>query len=90
MQEVQVSELEARLSAVEKKNVMLERAFLAVINTSAAFGGFDGGGEAYGTFGAGDILRNGKGGNGGGRSSGESAVESVYAGLEISGDVARD
>ena len=30
--------LEARLSAMERKNSMLERAFLAVLNTSAAFG----------------------------------------------------
>ena len=35
----EMSGLEARLSAMEKKNAMLERAFLAVINTSAGFGG---------------------------------------------------
>lgn len=33
----EVSGLEARLSAMERKNAMLERAFLAVLNTSAAF-----------------------------------------------------
>ena len=31
--------LEARLSAMERKNAMLERAFLAVLNATAAFGG---------------------------------------------------
>ena len=33
----EVSGLEARLSAMERKNAMLERAFLAVLDTSAAF-----------------------------------------------------
>lgn len=33
----EVSGLEARLSAMERKNAMLERAFLAVLNTSATF-----------------------------------------------------
>ena len=33
----ETSVLEARLSAMERKNSMLERAFLAVLNTSAAF-----------------------------------------------------
>ena len=38
----EISDLEARLSAMERKNAMLERAFLAVLNTSAAFGGIPG------------------------------------------------
>ncbi|KAM0804140.1 hypothetical protein BDR22DRAFT_818302 [Usnea florida] len=35
----ELSGLEARLSAMERKNAMLERAFLAVLDTTAAFGG---------------------------------------------------
>ena len=35
----ELSGLEARLSAMERKNAMLERAFLAVLNATAAFGG---------------------------------------------------
>ena len=35
----ELSGLEARLSAMERKNVMLERAFLSVLNATAAFGG---------------------------------------------------
>jgi len=80
MHEVQVSELEARLSAIEKKNVMLERAFLAVINTSAAYGGFGGGGGPNLIQGDGERLSNG--GSGGERSSGGRATESLYVGLE--------
>ena len=54
----QVSELEARLAAIEKKNIMLERAFLAVIN---AGGSLDlGGGHGDGENGAmGDGMSNG-------------------------------
>lgn len=82
VQDAQVSELEARLAAIEKKNVMLERAFLSVINTSAAYGAFDGGGETYAAYGDADSLRNGKAGDAGARNSGASASESLYAGLE--------
>jgi len=71
MHEVQISELEARLSAIEKKNVMLERAFLAVINTSAAYGGFGGGGGASGIHDGGERLSNGGSSNGNGGSAGE-------------------
>lgn len=85
--ESQVSELETRLSALEKKNVMLERAFLAVINTSAAYGGF-GSGAAINLVDANGHISNhsdswsGNDGNGGERSSGGSAAGSLYAGLE--------
>ncbi len=87
MHEAQVSDLEARLSAIEKKNVMLERAFFAVINTSAPYGGFDGGGGPSIIYSGGEGLSNGGsyngiGGGAGERSSGGSATESLYVGLE--------
>lgn len=87
MHEAQVSDLEARLSAIEKKNVMLERAFFAVINTSAPYGGFDGGGGPSMIYSGGEEMSNGGssdgiGGGVGKRSSGGSVTESLYVGLE--------
>lgn len=73
------SGLEARLSAMEKKNAMLERAFLAVINTSAAFGGGLG---LNGMEGANGDRSSGLSGKDGDRSSATSGAESLYAGLE--------
>ena len=73
------SGLEARLSAMERKNAMLERAFLAVINTSAVFGGGLG---LNGMEGASGDRSSGMSGRDGDRSSGTSGVESLFAGLE--------
>ena len=78
----ELSSLEARLSAMERKNAMLERAFLAVINTSAAFGGSPG---LNGMEGANRDRSSGLSGKDGDRSSGTSGTsgtESLYAGLE--------
>lgn len=69
--------LEARLSAMERKNTMLERAFLAVLHTSAAFGGSLGLNGTEGTNGD-----SSSGLSGGDHSSGTSGTESLYAGLE--------
>lgn len=75
----ELSGLEERLSAMERKNAMLERAFLAVINTSAAFGG---GLRLTGMGGANEDRSSGLSGKDGDRSSGTSGAESLYAGLE--------
>ena len=64
--------LEARLSAMERKNAMLERAFLAVINTSAAFGDSLG---LSGMDGADVDRSNGLSARDGDRSSGTSETE---------------
>ncbi|MCJ1459501.1 Proteoglycan-4 [Mycoblastus sanguinarius] len=61
------TDFEARLSAIERKSFLLERAFLAVLDTSAPLDG-----SMHGTL----------SGNGRDRSSGVSAAESLYAGLE--------
>ncbi|CAF9919474.1 hypothetical protein IMSHALPRED_004632 [Imshaugia aleurites] len=75
----EMSVLEERLCAMERKNVMLERAFLAVLNTSAAFGGSLGLNGMRGTNGDSSVdLSNGDND----RSSATSGTESLYAGLE--------
>lgn len=75
----EVRGLEERLCAMERKNVMLERAFLAVLHTSAAYGGSLGLDGMKGINGdsSGDLS-----GRDGGRSSGMGGTESLYAGLE--------
>ena len=75
----EASGLERRLSAMEKKNAMLERAFLAVLNTPAAFGGSVGLNGMEGTNGDSSSGFSGKDCD---RSSGTSGTESLYAGLE--------
>ncbi len=75
----EMSGLEARLSAMERKNAMLERAFLAVLNTSAGSGGNLGLNGIEGTNGD---SSSGLSGRDGDRSSGTSGTESLYAGLE--------
>ena len=70
-----INDLEARLAAIENKNVMLERAFLAVINTSAGLGGFGslGGNEVYGgASGDGRVVVGEKLSNGDGVGDGDS------------------
>lgn len=79
----ETSDLEARLSAMEKKNVMLETAFWAVINTPVVCGGGCG-------LGGLECRREGDDGNRSSglsskeeeRSSGASETGSLYAGLE--------
>ena len=75
----EVRGLEERLCAMEKKNVMLERAFLAVLHTSAAYGGSLGLDGMKGINGdsSGDLS-----GRDGDRSSGMGGTESLYVGLE--------
>lgn len=68
----EMSGLEARLSAMERKNAILERAFLA-------FGGSLG---ENGMEGSNGVSFNGLSGKNGDRSSGTSGTESLYAGLE--------
>lgn len=75
----EMSGLEARLSAMERKNAMLERAFLAVLNMPAAFGGILGLSAMEGTTGDNSSGLSGRDGD---RSSGTSGTESLYAGLE--------
>ncbi len=75
----ETSDLEARLSAMERKNAMLERAFLAVLDTSAAFGGSL---ECNGREGTSGNTSSGVSGRDGNRSSRTSGTESLYAGLE--------
>ena len=75
----EMSSLEARLSAVERKNAMLERAFLAVLDTSAAFGGSPGRNEREGTSGN---TSSGVSDRDGYHSGGSSGTESLYVGLE--------
>ncbi|CAF9908428.1 MAG: hypothetical protein ALECFALPRED_004528 [Alectoria fallacina] len=75
----EMSGLEARLSAMERKNAMLERAFLAVINTSAGFGGRLGLNGLEGANGDGSSGLSGKDGD---HFSGTNGTESLYAGLE--------
>lgn len=71
--------LEGRLSAMERKNAMLERAFLAVLNTPAVFSGSVG---LNGMEGACGDSCSGLSGQDCDRSSGTSEMESLYAGLE--------
>ena len=75
----EMSSLEARLSAVERKNAMLERAFLAVLDTSAAFGGSPGRNEREVTSGN---TSSGVSDRDGDHSCGTSGTESLYVGLE--------
>lgn len=75
----ETSGLERRLSAMERKNAMLERAFLAVLNTPAAFSGSVG---LNGMEGASGDSSSGLSGKDCDRSSGTSGTESLYAGLE--------
>ena len=75
----ETSVLEARLSAMERKNSMLERAFLAVLNTSAAFG------DGLGLKGMQDTCEdtsNGLSGRYGERFGGTSGPENLYVGLD--------
>ena len=74
-----MSRLEARLSAVERKNAMLERAFLAVLDTSAAFGGSLGRHGREGTSGNTSIDVSDRDCD---HSGGTSGTESLYVGLE--------
>lgn len=76
----EMSGLEARLSAMETKNAMLERAFLAVLNMTAAFGGSLGPNGMESTNGD---NSSGLSVGDGDHSSGTSGTESLYAGLEI-------
>ena len=71
--------LEARLSAMERKNAMLEKAFLAVLNASAAFGSDEG---LNGIEGTNWDSSSGLCGRNDDRSSRTSGTESLYAGLE--------
>ena len=73
------SSLEARLSVVERKNAMLERAFLAVLDTSAAFGGSQGRNGREGTS---RDTSSGVSDRDGDHSCGTSGTESLYVGLE--------
>ena len=75
----EMSGLKARLSAMERKNAMLERAFLAVLDTSAAFGGSLG---RNGMEGAGGDTASSLAGRNGDRFSGTSDTESLNVGLE--------
>ena len=73
----ETSVLEARLSAMERKNSMLERAFLAVLNTSAAFG------DGLGLEGMQDTCEDtssGLSGRYGERFGGTSGPENLYVG----------
>ena len=75
----EISVLEARLSAMERKNSMLERAFLAVLNTSAAFG------DGLGLRGMQDACEDtssGLSGRYGERFGGRSEPENLYVGLD--------
>lgn len=73
-----VSELEARIAAMEKKNLMVERALLAVIDTSACFGGSA---VSSNNMCEQDDNRSNICGGGGDRSSGASGAETLYGGL---------
>ena len=75
----ELSGLEARLSAMERKNAMLERAFLAVLNATAAFGGNlrPHGVESANGHSCRDLL-----GKDVDHLRGTSGTESLYAGLE--------
>ena len=75
----ELSGLEARLSAMERKNAMLERAFLAVLNTSASLGGSLGVSAMEGSNGD---SSSGLSGRNSDHSSRTSGTESLYAGLE--------
>ena len=75
----ETSGLERRLSAMERKNAMLERAFLAVLNSPAVFSGSVG---LNGMEGASGDSSSGSSGKDCDRSSGTSGTESLYAGLE--------
>ena len=75
----EISVLEARLSAIERKNSMLERAFLAVINTSAAFGGGLG---LKGMLDTCEDTSSDLSGRYGSRFGGTSGPESLYVGLD--------
>lgn len=75
----EMSGLEGRLSAMERKNAMLERAFLAVLNTPAAFSSSIGLNGMEGAFGDSCSGLTGKDCD---RSSGTSEMETLYAGLE--------
>ena len=75
----EMSGLEARLSAMERKNAMLERAFLAVLNTSTAIR--DGLG-VQGIVGTRVDSSIGSSGRGSDLSSRTSGTGSLYAGLE--------
>lgn len=75
----EVSGLEARLSAIERKNAMLERAFLAVLDTSAAFSvslGRNGTEDAWGNTSSGLSDRDGD------RFGGTSGTETLDVRLE--------
>ena len=75
----EMSVLEARLSAMERKNSMLERAFLAILNTSAAFG------DGLRLKGMQDICEDtssGLSGRYGERFGGTSGPENLYVGLD--------
>ena len=75
----ETSVLEARLSVMERKNSMLERAFLAVLNTSAAFS------DGLGLKGMQDTCEDtssGLSGRYGERFGGTSGLESLYFGLD--------
>ena len=75
----EVSGIEARLSAMERKNTLLERAFLAVLDTSAAFGGSPG---WNGTEGACGDTSSGWSGRDGDRFGKASETESLYVALK--------
>ena len=75
----EVSGLEARLSAMERKNTMLERAFLAVLDTSATFGGSPG---RNGMEGACGDTSSGCSGRDGDRFARASGTESLYVALK--------
>ena len=75
----EVSGLEARLSAMERKSTMLERAFLAVLETSATFGGSPGWNGMEGACGD---TSSGCSGRDGGRFGRASGTESLYVALK--------
>lgn len=78
----ETSGLERRLSAMERKNAMLERALLAVLNTPVAFSGSVGLNGMEGASGDGSSGLSGKDCDRSSGTSGTSGTESLYAGLE--------
>lgn len=78
----ETSGLEARLSAMERKNAMLERAFVAVLNTSATFDGIHGSLGLNGMETTNGDSSSGLSGRDGDQSSGTSVTGTLYAGLE--------
>ncbi|KAL8784093.1 MAG: hypothetical protein Q9213_004152 [Squamulea squamosa] len=74
-----VARLEARVAAMEKKNLLLERAFLAVLDASSRFAGFGGGRNS----GSGSGYLSGEGGGVGRRGAAGEERERMSAASEV-------